>query len=275
MTHKQLWRLSAAVFIVFLFLAGCAHRPVKTPSSEGTPAQKSPAKKIVEQKAEPGAGGKRAEDNFFEDEFDEEKLKIADPIAPWNRAMFQLNDKLYFCVLKPLAVAYKELTPAAFRTCVKNFFYNITAPVRFVNCILQGKGKAAEAEAARFVMNTTLGLLGLVNAAENHPGMVIADEEDLGQTLAGYGIGNGFYIVWPLFGPSTLRDSLGRVGDYFMNPVSYVDTGKAWLGIKTLELTNETTYRLGEYEALKKAAIDPYLAFRDIYIQYRDKKLEK
>jgi phospholipid-binding lipoprotein MlaA len=100
-------------------------------------------------------------------------------------------------------------------------------------------------------------------------------DEDLGQTFATYGIGDGFYIVWPILGPSTLRDSVGMVGDWFLNPVSYVHPIEAYLGIRATETVNDTSFRIGDYESLKEAAIDPYVAFRNAYIQYRKRKVEE
>ena len=103
-----------------------------------------------------------------------------------------------------------------------NFFENLTTPARFVNCLLQGKGPEADRELRRFGINTTAGVLGFGDPAYDRWGLKPA-EEDLGQTLAVYGLGDGFYVVWPLFGPSTLRDSVGMVGDSFLNPVRYVE----------------------------------------------------
>lgn len=272
------------IFLLILLLCaavmttGCGHRSLKPVASEAAGRPLDPKQETTaadEQKIPDASGKEDGGDDFFEDEFEADKVEVPDPFSFWNRAMFNLNDKLYFCVLKPLTVAYKELTPEFFRSGVKNFFDNIFMPVRLVNCILQGKGKAAEIEVVRFVMNTSVGLLGLVNAADDHPGLAPPDEEDMGQTFGRYGIGNGFYIVWPILGPSTLRDSVGRAGDYFLSPMSYVETTDAFLGIKALELINKTSFQIGEYEALKKAAIDPYIAFRDIYLQYRKKKVEK
>jgi len=164
--------------------------------------------------------------------------------------------------------------PTPVRSGVKNFFYNLTAPIRMVSCILQGKGRAASAELTRFLINSTVGVLGFGNPAKRWPELN-PSEEDLGQTLATYGIGNGFYIVWPILGPSTLRDSVGMVGDWFLNPVSYVEPTEAYLEIWAIEKVNETSFRIGDYESLKEAAIDPYVAFRNAYIQYRKKKVEE
>ena len=99
-------------------------------------------------------------------------------------------------------------------------------------------------------------------------------DTDLGQTLGVWGIGQGFYIVWPILGPSSPRDSMTIAGDYFLYPVSYISPWYAWLGVRTYKEVNATSLRIGDYEALKEAAIDPYVAFRDAYVQYRFKQVK-
>jgi phospholipid-binding lipoprotein MlaA len=216
-----------------------------------------------------------SDEDFFEEEFEEKKLQVADPLSPWNRAMFHFNDKLYFWALKPLARGYKAVAPDFIRTGVKNFFRNITTPIRLVNCMLQAKGKGAAVEFSRFIVNTTIGVLGFGSPADKYPLLAPPDAEDLGQTLGNYGLGNGFYLVWPILGPSTLRDSIGRAGDFFLDPVSYVEPAEASMGIRGFDMVNNTSFRIGDYESLKKAAIDPYTALRDVYLQVREKKIKE
>jgi len=101
------------------------------------------------------------------------------------------------------------------------------------------------------------------------------NEADLGQTLGVYGLGQGFYLVWPILGPSSARDSIGIVGDFFLYPVSYINPWYDWLAVRAYEEVNDTSLRIGDYEFIKEAAIDPYVALRDAYGQYRQKKVEK
>jgi phospholipid-binding lipoprotein MlaA len=216
-------------------------------------------------------------DDFdFMDEEDEEpiSIRVADPLRGINKAMFVFNDKAYFWVMKPVAKGYGKVVPETARKGIKNFFHNLLMPVRFVNCVLQGKGEAASAEFGRFMLNTTVGVLGFGNPAAKYSHLN-PDEEDLGQTLGRYGIGNGFYLVLPILGPSTIRDSLGDVGDWFLNPVNYVTPDLDKYSIKVTGTLNATSLRIGEYEALKDAAIDPYTAMRDFYLQYREEKVGK
>ena len=210
----------------------------------------------------------------FEEEYEEKSGYVADPLAPWNRIMFRFNDKLYFWGLKPLATGYKAVTPRLLRVGAKNFFQNMTAPVRLVNCILQAKWQAAEVELARFLFNSTVGVLGLGNPASRHPEFDV-NPEDMGQTFGVYGIGNGLYLVWPVLGPSTLRDSFGMAGDWLLNPFSYVEPVEASLAITGYKIVNDTSFRIGDYESFKEAAIEPYEAMRDAYIQHRKNKLKE
>ena len=144
-------------------------------------------------------------------------------------------------------------------------------PRRFVNCLLQGKLEGAGSELARFSINTTFGLGGLFNPA----GKCIKDyDEDSGKTLGHYGIGTGMYIVWPFLGPSSLRGTAGTVLDFALHPVTYLNI-ESWqkLSIKGYYTVNDTSLRLGEYEALKQSAVDPYIALRNAYFQHRQNAL--
>ena len=206
---------------------------------------------------------------FMEEEFGKSMPSVSDPLAPVNRVMFQFNDRLYFWVLKPVSKGYGKILPHIARKGIKNFFYNLRAPIRVVGSLLQFKGEKAMAEYSRFIINTTAGGLGFGDVTKKFPNLN-PSEEDSGQTLAHYGIGNGFYIVWPVLGPSTLRDTVGNFGDgLYLDPVGYVTPMRAYLEIRALETVNSTSLRIGDYETLKNSAIQPYEAFRSAYIQYR------
>ena len=211
---------------------------------------------------------------LLEEEFARLMVDVADPLEPLNRIMFNVNDKLYFWVVKPGAQAYKDMTPEPARIGIRNFFHNLATPVRLANCLLQGKSDSANTELHRFVINTTEGVLGFGDPARDKRGLEPA-EEDLGQTLAVHGAGNGFYIVLPLLGPSTVRDSVGLVGDQFLNPIRYVEPLEVSISISTGKMTNEDSFRIGEYEDFKAASLEPYVAMRQAYIQYRNKKIQE
>ena len=195
-------------------------------------------------------------------------VRIADPFEPVNRVVFKFNDRLYFWVLKPVTQGYNKVFREDIRQCVANFFSNVLTPVRLVNCLLQGKVKAAGTETARFFINTTMGVLGFGDAGKDMFNLEITDE-DLGQTLGFYGIGNGFFIVWPLLGPSTVRDTAGFGGDLFLNPITYLEPTGLSLAVGGYRRLNDLSFRLGEYESVLAAAIEPYTAVRDGYIQFR------
>jgi phospholipid-binding lipoprotein MlaA len=129
-------------------------------------------------------------------------------------------------------------------------------------------------ELSRFILNSTVGIGGLFDIASRHPELVVG-EEDFGQTLGSYGIGNGFYLLWPILGPSSLRDSVGLAGDYFLNPVSYITPTGDYIAVRSGEEINDTSLRIGEYEDFKEAAIDPYISMRDAYTQYRRNKVRE
>jgi phospholipid-binding lipoprotein MlaA len=218
-------------------------------------------------------------DEFFDDGDVKKELPVTavealvpDPLIKFNRAMFEVNDRLYFWCLKPVAKGYKKVTPSFFRKGVMNFFYNLGTPVRLVGSILQGKYKGAGSELGRFVVNTTVGVGGVWDPADRFFGLK-PSEEDLGQTLATYNIDNGCYIVWPLLGPSTLRDTVGKAGDVFLNPLFYLTPNELAWGLSGLDGINETSYRIGDYETIKSTYMDPYVMIRDLYITHRKKKI--
>jgi len=193
---------------------------------------------------------------------------ILDPLEPVNRAFFYFNDKLYFWLLKPIATGYKTVVPEPARVGVKNFFYNLAFPIRFVGCILQGKIEGAANEFARFMVNSTFGLAGFLDVIPEDVKMK-RYEEDLGQTLGTWGIGPGIYLNWPILGPSSLRDSIGMAGDSFLSPVNYLSEVKYVVATRSFETVNMTSLRIGDYEALIRASLDPYIALRNAYYQNR------
>jgi len=283
-----------AILMVFVFFsAGCAHRQAGSAHQEASFYKASTAESEVDQQQSNQATGERGSsgtdfdvfsldggssgtdfDVFSDTETEQAKTEVTDPLEQWNRAVFLFNDKLYFWLLKPVSRGYKAVMPTPVRKGVRNFFHNITAPIRMVNALLQGKGRAASAELTSFLINSTVGVLGFGDPAKKWPELK-PSEEDLGQTLGTYGIGEGFYIVWPVLGPSTLRDSVGMVGDWFLDPVWYVEPFEAYLTLWSLENVNETSFRIGDYESMKEAAIDPYIAIRNAYMQNRKKKMEE
>ena len=258
--------------------------PAILQAREGTDSiqnQESPDTVVVQK----GSGQEKSAPERSEKESDltagekeEESLRIPDPFRSWNKAMYHFNDKLYFWVLKPVTVVYTYAAPEPVRILFNNFFDNLKAPARFVNHLLQGKTKAAGNEFVRFVFNSTAGLGGLADAAKEllH---IQKSPADFGQTLGVSGVTHGFYLVLPLFGPSSLRDGIGLAVDSFMYPITYLSftniSFEASAGIFAFETVNGTSFHLGDYEAFKEAAIDPYVSMRSAYVQNRRKAVEE
>ncbi|MFO7820820.1 MAG: VacJ family lipoprotein [Lentisphaeria bacterium] len=203
-----------------------------------------------------------------------EAVEVSDPLEPVNRLFFKFNDKLYFWILKPVAKGYKTVTPHVMRVGIGNFFGNLQMPVRAVNCTLQGDLEGTATELTRFMVNSTWGIAGLRDPARNQFDIAPC-KEDTGQTLGRYGIGSGIFINWPVFGPSNVRDTFGRVGDMLLDPITYVDPSGARYVLRGTDRVNSTSLRLGDYEEFKAGALDPYISLRDAYEQYRRRAVEK
>lgn len=216
-----------------------------------------------------------AEGKVIEGDQDDIVARVGDPLEGWNRFWFNVNDRAYYYLAKPVTEAYKWLMPEKPRAWVRNFFNNLLFPVRFVNCVLQGKMFEAGVEASRFIGNTAFGFGGLSDFANDlkPTSEISSTDEDFGQTLGAWGSNNGPYLVWPILGPSTLRDTVGYVGDYFLKPTSYIHPWYWSVATAAYERVNDLSFRLGEYETLKEGAIDPYVALKSAYLRMREKKV--
>lgn len=214
-----------------------------------------------------------AEDAGWEEEWGDDweaQDVLADPLEPLNRFFFHFNDKLYYWVLKPVARVYAGFFPEELQIGFRNFFDNLRTPARAVNSLLQGNIRDSSEEVARFALNSTLGILGMGDFANDVVGLQ-SSYEDLGQTFAFYGAGGGFYINWPFLGPSNFRDSIGMFGDAYLHPIILLDAD--WpviIGAWTFEKVNYTALTLGDYELFTETALDPYIAIKDAYQQYRN-----
>jgi phospholipid-binding lipoprotein MlaA len=200
--------------------------------------------------------------------------RVCDPLIGCNRVVFKANDFLYLKVVEPAARAYEFVVPEGARIGVKRFFQNLGGPGRVVNSCLQCKFHDAGTETKRFVINSSMGVLGFGDPALKRYGLKPVPE-DFGQTLAVYGIGDGPVLELPLLGPSNLRDALAKIPDYFLSPVSYLDPWEFRTGLRVYEIENNTSLQIGQYGELKEAALDPYTFFRDAYKQNRDKRIEE
>lgn len=216
--------------------------------------------------------GTTIEELINEDIGESGTLSVADPLEKVNRLTHGFNDKAYSYVVKPVSKAYGKAMPDPFEEGLSNAFSNLRYPKRLASNLLQGRFKGAAKETGKFFLNSTAGVAGIMKPSERH--LVLQNSpEDLGQALGSWNLGHGPYLVLPLLGPSTLRDTVGMVGDGFLDPISYIGPVPYRLGARGLEVTNDSPRMIADYDALKQGSIDPYTSLRDAYVQAREKLL--
>lgn len=190
-----------------------------------------------------------------------------DPLEPINRGVYQFNDGVDTMFLKPVAEVYQAIIPPVARTGVSNVFANINDVVVALNNLLQGKVTEALSDVGRVLINTTAGLFGLFDVAT--PVGLEKHDEDFGQTLGYWGLGDGPYLVLPLLGPSNLRDTAGRVVDYNTDPVTYIEPTRDRNQVQGLRLVSRRAELLSASRLLSVAALDEYEFVREAYLQRR------
>lgn len=198
------------------------------------------------------------------------EVTIHDPLEPMNRAFFQFNDKLYYWVLKPVTNVYIWALPLELRESFNHFFVNLAMPIRLVNSLLQGNLPAAGIVLERFVINSTLGVYGFADVADGEFN-IKPRRADFGQTLGKWGLGEGVYFCWPVLGPSSTRDTAGMVVDGYTSFMSYIDTSGNTVNVAyySTNMVNRLSLRPNAYDDLKKYSLDPYIAARQAYYEYR------
>ncbi len=293
MKTKQLKAISVLLSIIALYITiiGC-----KSQNKHNHPIQVQTATQattIKNKNIEAYNDNNHTFDHY--DDYDEEcDIPISDPLEKWNRIWFHFNDFLYMRIAKPVYTGYKAITPKALRIGVNNFFNNIQTPIRVINSLLQGKAGQAWVEFGRFIINSTVGLGGFINVAKKDKPRIPVDIQtaDFGHTLSIWGFGEGFFIIWPVLGPSTVRDTFGMAGDIAMGPffwlvepigiVPTLDSASSSIAFISKEYGitgdlylnfNDLDSVLIPYESITKSAIEPYIALRDAYVKFRrDKK---
>jgi phospholipid-binding lipoprotein MlaA len=197
--------------------------------------------------------------------------EVYDPFEPVNRAIFSFNNAADRIILEPIAKGYKRL-PSPIQSGINNFLSNLRAPLIVVNQLLQGQGENAAQSSGRFIVNSTVGVFGLFDVAERIG--LEEKQEDYGQTLATWGVGDGFYIVLPLFGPSNLRDTSGMILTMLTDPINAyaVNEGEAWLvPMRTaVNAVDQRSKIIDEVNALRDNSVDYYAAVRSSYYQNRN-----
>jgi len=190
-----------------------------------------------------------------------------DPWENWNRKVFAFNEGLDTYFLKPVATAYANVVPRPVRRGVDNFFANAADAWSAVNNVLQGKGQAAFEDVVRVGTNSFFGIGGIFDVASEIG--IERHKEDFGQTLGRWGFGAGAYIVWPLLGPSTVRDSIALPLDRAASPALLINDGRAQFGLTALQVINTRANLLGATQVLDDIALDKYTFLRDAYLQRR------
>jgi len=197
-----------------------------------------------------------------------------DPYEPTNRAIFDFNSKVDRYAAKPIAKFYNHALPQSARTGVHNFLTNLGKPVTFGNDILQGEGERAGETVARFTVNTTLGVAGLVDVASMIG--IPEHDEDFGQTLGVWGVGEGPYLVVPFMGPNPPRDLAGNVVDIFMDPTTYIKFhgSDTWYAVRSgVSILDLRARNIDTLDQIERTSIDVYATTRSLYRQYRNSEI--
>ena len=190
-----------------------------------------------------------------------------DPWENWNRKVFAFNESLDENVLKPVATVYAKIVPQFVRRGVDNVFGNVADAWSAVNNVLQAKWEPAFTDVVRVTTNSVLGFGGVLDIASEFG--LDHHYEDFGQTLGRWGFGPGAYVVWPLLGPSTVRDSIGLPLDRTASPALVINNGSLQFGITVLQIVNTRANLLGASRLLDDIALDKYTFLRDAYLQRR------
>ena len=189
-----------------------------------------------------------------------------DPLIGMNRAFFVFNDYTYRYALIPVSKGYRRILPDPVHRCVDNFFYNVKAPIYFVNHLLQLEPAASGRNALRFGINSTLGLLGLFDPARAWFDLERA-ESHLEDTFARYGAGYGLYLVLPIFGPSDLRNGTSRALEHFLNPIPWLTEDPTTTAVQSYDYFQDFAPQAERYKPLREKSEDPYLFIRNLYLQ--------
>lgn len=257
--HTPMLRgLLAAVFAA-IFLVGCASGPdLEQQSTAGLDASRQYA----------------ASTDIYDEQIADSGIDDPnDPLEVINRFIFAINETLDVFIFKPAAATYRFLVPPVVRNSFRNFIRNVETPVVLINDLLQGDMNRAETTAARFMINTIVGVAGFADIARDS-GYAYHDE-DFGQTLGTWGAGPGPYLVLPLFGPSGLRDGFGVLVDKFFDPMTYLGfyygtpAENASLGKTAVKGVDFRSRNIETLEELQRDSVDFYARIRSVYLQRR------
>ncbi len=248
LTHS----LNVGLLLSVLLITGC------TAVAEQNAQTRPEARSQVEEGPLAGTGIQPNVVAYSEPEFN-------DPLIRLNRAVFAFNDVSYRYVLIPAARVYQNNLPAPMRSGVGNFFNNIRSPITIINHLLQLNPQEAGSETMRFLINSTVGIVGIMDPAADRFGMARSDT-DMGRTLTQYGAGYGAYLVLPFIGPSNLRDGSSTFIDSLLNPLAYIDQPESTV-VRVFDNFQRFAPAAEGYLTLKAESEDPYIFMRNLHLQ--------
>jgi phospholipid-binding lipoprotein MlaA len=216
-----------------------------------------------------------------------------DPWEPFNTKVFEFNRQVDRYLLKPVAKGYDFVVPDLVQVGISNMFYNFRFVPRFLNNVFQGKVKGASIEVGRFLLNSTVGMAGFFDLAQDVN--LVTPEEDFGQTLGFYGVKPGPFVMIPFLAPYTVRDFVGYMTDVFLNPINWlvfpiievegvpsviahknrVTTTIVQISARVGEIVNERSRNLEKYQGVEEATLDLYVAVRNAYLQQRKRAIKE
>ncbi|HEY5804711.1 MAG TPA: MlaA family lipoprotein [Lysobacter sp.] len=245
------------------------NEPVPTPEPQTEPATAPPADERTQAERDYDALYGEPDDAYADPNLPAPAVMPAvyDPWERYNRQMHRFNNAVDRGVARPLARGYVKVVPRPFRLGVSNFFNNLGQPVSAVNALLQGKPKQAGQSLGRFILNTTLGIAGIFDPASD--AKLPNRSEDFGQTLGVWGWRRSRFVELPLFGPRTLRDTFGMVGDAPLSPLRQVEADRVRIPLQGLQLVDIRSQLLAT-DSFREGAEDDYALVRDAWMQRRD-----
>jgi phospholipid-binding lipoprotein MlaA len=248
------------LFGLLPLLGACSSKPRNQPTSSSVAAVGT-----SNVKAKPA--------NVADDDLEEYDVALVpDPFEPVNRATFWFNHQLYRFVFRPISKGYEKIVPTPVRKGIYNAYENVKFPVRLVNRALQGNFTAARQELEKFLINSSIGVGGIIRQSDRIPSLAELPRTDTGSTFAKWGVSSGPYLVIPLLGPSTFRDTVGLLGDSALNPVTWATViyGEYWVMVfPYMNTLRGLPEQLSAYDTATEHALDRYLAARSAFIQYR------
>jgi phospholipid-binding lipoprotein MlaA len=291
--RKKAMRLQILVIVCLASgLVGCAGNAKSTKTQNGV--ETGSESQIAESVDGPTSEGQGEQSEFFDpfDESDHAQVREYDPLEPVNSAVFEFNYRLDKYVVKPAAKVYNFFIPPDVQQSFSNVFQNIRFVPRLLNNLFQAKFQGAGIELSRFLINSTLGVGGLFDPAKIMFELE-TPQEDLGQTLGTYGVGPGPFLMIPFFGPFTLRDGVGFIGDNFLDPFNWfvlpfvkIDSipqlvqdrsniRSIRLGLTGGEAVNARSLTLEKFQGVEEGTLDLYGAVRNAYLQQRLKAIQE